>query len=120
MTMILHITPANYFRAQPDSAPYLPAAFGADGFIHCTQEPEVLLHIANNYYKNEKGDVLVLVIDPAKVKAEVKLEGPNPPPDPSSPVANVLFPHIYGPLNRDAIVEIRTAKRAADGTFLSV
>lgn len=84
MTMIFHIIPADYFRAQPDSAPYLPAALGADGFIHCTQEPEVLLHIANNYYKN------------------------------------VLFPHIYGPLNRDAIVEIRTAKRAGDGTFISV
>ena len=120
MTTILHLTPAAYFRAQPDSAPYLPAAFAADGFIHCTQEPEVLLQIANNYYKRERGDVLVLVIDPAKVKAEVKFEGPNPPPDPSSPLAEVIFPHIYGPLNRDAIVEIRAAKRAADGTFMSV
>ena len=62
----------------------------------------------------------MLVIDPAKVTADVKFECPNPPPGPSSPLAKVLFPHIYGPLNRDAIVEIRAATRAADGTFLSV
>ena len=39
---------------------------------------------------------------------------PAPAPAASAPV---LFPHIYGPLNRDAIMGIRRVLRAPDGTF---
>jgi uncharacterized protein (DUF952 family) len=31
-----------------------------------------------------------------------------------------LFPHIYGPLNAEAVVAVRLAQRAADGTFISL
>jgi len=117
---IRHIVPAPYFRALAASAPYLPREFDADGFIHCTREPEALLHVANRHYRRAPGEFLVLIIDPAKVTAAVKFEPPHPPPPPGSTLAHHLFPHIYGPLNRDAIVEIRLARRAPDGTFLEV
>jgi len=117
---ILHLVPAEYFRAQVDSAPYLPSQFSADGFIHCTREPEVLLQIANDIFRNEPGEFLVLVIDPTKVTAEVRFERPIPPLPSDSPLAHHLFPHIYGPLNREAIVEIRSARRAPDGAFIEV
>jgi uncharacterized protein (DUF952 family) len=56
---------------------------------------------------------------PPEVRAEYgEMRVLPSPPLPSSPApAAQLFPHIYGPLNRDAIVEIRKAVRAADGTF---
>lgn len=117
---ILHIVPAAYFNAQPPDQPYLPEAFAADGFIHCTKEPEIMLGIANRFYKNVKGDVLVLVIDPAKVTAEVKWEPPAHPDGTAPSGGEPLFPHIYGGLNRDAIVAIRAAARAADGTFIAL
>jgi len=64
---------------------------------------------------------LILVIDPRKVSAEVKYEPPaHPEPDPDSPLNSILFPHIYGALNLDAVVEVRFAKRIDDGTFLTV
>jgi len=107
-------------RALPESAPYLPDGFDRDGFIHCTREPEILLQIANAVFRDVPGELLVLVIDPANVTAEVRFEPPVPPPTPDSPLSQHLFPHIYGPLNRDAIVAIRTAQRAADGMFVSV
>ncbi len=31
-----------------------------------------------------------------------------------------FFPHIYGPLNFDAVTELLTVKRDADGSFLSI
>lgn len=117
---ILHLVPSAEFRALADSAPYRPRQFDADGFIHCTVEADVLLGIANNFYKNVPGEFIVLVIDPARVTAPVKFEPPIPPPPPGSPLAAHLFPHIYGSLNREAIVETRTAVRAEDGTFLSL
>jgi hypothetical protein len=41
----------------------------------------------------------------------------DPPPDPPHPLAGRLFPHIYGPLNRDAIVGAYPMPRGKDGTF---
>lgn len=125
--LILHIVPANYFNAQPAGQPYLPEAFPADGFIHCTQQPETMLQIANRFYKNVDGDVLVLVIDADRITSEVKWESavhpqmhPHPDGSPTQPGDSILFPHIYGPLNREAITHIRVAVRDSAGNFLSV
>ena len=117
---ILHLVPADYFNGLAAAEPYLPEAFAADGFIHCTQEPEVMLKIANRFYKGLPGELLVLVIDVDKVTAEVKWEAPAHPDGSTASAGEPSFPHIYGPLNRDAIVEIYSARRADDGTFLSV
>ena len=119
--LILHITPADYFRAQEKSGVYVTESLTAEGFIHCTKEPDVMLRVANRFYKNVKGDVLILVVDPRQVKAEVKYEPPaHPEPDPDSSLNSILFPHIYGALNLDAVVEIRLAKRTGDGVFVSI
>lgn len=118
---ILHITPLDYFRQQEKSGTYVTESLTTEGFIHCTKEPEVMLGVANRFYKNIKGDVAILVLDPKKIKAEVKYEPPaHPEPDPNSPNNKILFPHIYGALNLDAIVEVRVAERAEDGTFLKI
>lgn len=118
---ILHLVPAAYFHSLPAAEPYLPAEFAADGFIHCTREPEVLLEVANRFYRHAPGDMLVLVIDTEKVAAEVKWEPPtHPDGTPTQPGNERLFPHIYGPLNRGAIIEMHPAARAPDGAFLSV
>ena len=116
--IILHLTSAADFDREPGS-PYVPPAFEKDGFIHCTREPEVMLQVANQFYREAPGDMIVLVIDPARVQAEVKYEPPAHP-QPDEDKSGPLFPHIYGPLNRDAIVGLRRAWRAADGTYLAV
>ncbi|MCL5995696.1 MAG: DUF952 domain-containing protein [Chloroflexi bacterium] len=155
--MILHLVSKAEWEAKPSDQPYLPDAFSKDGFIHCTQGDELLLQVADNYYKGVPGDFLALVIDESKVQAPVKWEPPDTGPviseppasqGPSEPAPNTIepppevkaeygteslspspllplspapqaqtFPHIYGPLNRDAIVEIRRVVRAPDGTF---
>ncbi len=119
--LILHITPVDQFRAQEKSGVYATESLTAEGFIHCTKEPEVMLRVANRFYKNVQGEVLILVIDPRKVKAEVKYEPPaHPEPDPDSPLNAILFPHIYGALNLDAVIEVRIAKRDGSGAFVTV
>lgn len=44
---------------------------GQDGFIHLTEDPALLLVIANNFFMHSEGDWLCLEIDPAKLTAEV-------------------------------------------------
>jgi uncharacterized protein (DUF952 family) len=51
------------------------------------------------------------VIDPARLTAPLKWER-------SGDELAALFPHIYGPIDRAAVQEVRAVRRAADGEFL--
>ena len=118
--LIYHLVLAQEYAAVPADQAYLPAAYAADGFIHCTHDRAVLLEVARRYYQHVPGDFLVLDIDPDRLLAELRFEPGVPPASAGSPLAGVHFPHIYGPLNREAIVAVRQAKRDPDGRFLDV
>lgn len=119
MARILHLALADDFQALAPDEPYLPPGFQQDGFIHCTQGGDVLLRVANAFYRNVAGEFLVLIIDADKVGAPVKYEPPAPiAGGRSNEAESILFPHIYGPLNRDAIAGIARALRDGEGIFL--
>jgi uncharacterized protein (DUF952 family) len=100
---IFHLVPAVHWHDQDPSTPYLPHDFDSEGFIHCTQGASLLLQVANTYYQDAPGEFLLLVIDEERVSAEIKYENG--------------FPHIYGPLNQDAIVAVHAMIRHDDGQF---
>ena len=57
---------------QTRGEPYLPPTFEQDGgFVHLTSDPALLLAVANHFYTSAPGDWAVLVLDPAKLTAEV-------------------------------------------------
>jgi hypothetical protein len=120
MTIILHLVAREDWAAVDPQTGYRPASLEHEGFIHCTIEPEILLGIANNFYRADPRDYLVLEIDPARVTSPVVVEGPLPPPPPDSPLARHRFPHIYGPLNVDAVTGVRPAVRDAAGGYISL
>jgi uncharacterized protein (DUF952 family) len=111
MSTIYHLTPVDYYEGFGPNEDFLPAEFEADGFIHCSASEEQMLDVANRFYKAAPGNFLLLVIDEAAVRADVRHEDAAPEPDGN------LYPHVYGPLNRDAIREVRPMLREADGTF---
>jgi uncharacterized protein (DUF952 family) len=115
---ILHLMPAADYAARAGETVLVACPPGA--FIHCTAEAEVLLTVANAAFGAQPGDFVVLVIDPARLSADLRWEPPEPPAPAGSPLAGHLFPHLYGDLNREAVVQVRPAVRAPDGTFLSV
>lgn len=78
------------------------------------------LRVANNYFADLSGTLLALEIDPAQLAASLKFEAPIVPAHvdaKTSPHAGTLFPHIYGPLNRRAIVQQFTLRRNASGQW---
>lgn len=79
-----------------------------EGFIHASSASQVT-GVANRYYGEVRGDLLLLAIDPGRVRAEVRWDEV-----PGSPLP---FPHIYGPLNVDAVVSARPIAPGPDGTF---
>jgi uncharacterized protein (DUF952 family) len=102
-----HGTPTEYFDLLDPDAPYVPPNFARDGFIHCTDGEARLADTLTAHYGDQPGDWLVLYIDKARVKPPIKYEDPEG-----------VFPHIYGPLNRDAIEVVCPIMRLSDGTFL--
>ena len=108
--IIYHLTPADYYNGLPTDQPYRPREFDRDGFIHCTTGEERLLLVADTLYRRVPGEFLLLMIDERKVTSPVKYENSG----------GILFPHIYGALNRDAIVSVVAVGRREDGTFLPI
>jgi uncharacterized protein (DUF952 family) len=103
-----HLFPESYHLAQADTDLYLPATFDEEGFIHCTTEAAVLVDIANLYFAGLTEPLFVYTIDEARLTSPVKYEPPAHvagADNQAGPADNILFPHIYGPINRPAIVE---------------
>jgi len=88
-------------------APYVAATLATEGFIHCTGEPALLVEVANRFYRHLAGEFIILSIATAKVQAELRWEEAD----------GHLFPHLYGAIERAAIVATDPFPRAADGTF---
>ena len=120
MAFILHLIPAADYQALAPDEPVRPASLAAEGFIHCTTEPVDQHDIDNPNYTAAPADYQIQVNDQERVTAPVRFEAPVPPPAPDDAIAGHLFPHIYGPLNRDAIVALRAARRRPDGSFIEL
>jgi uncharacterized protein (DUF952 family) len=104
-----HLVPESVWNSQRQGAAYLPEAFLDDGFIHCTNGLERLLTVANLFYQRDRRPFAVLVLDVSRITSDVRYDDPDQ-----------HFPHIYGPLNADAVVGRTTIERSPDGTFLSI
>lgn len=113
---IYHIVAQAEFRAQNDGRQYLPADFAASGFVHCSPEASVL-PVANDYYAGVEGTLLVLRIDPARLGSPVRYEAAAPDPTAGSShlATSPVFPHVYGPIDIEAIDGIGVLARGADG-----
>jgi len=106
--MIYHILAVESWQRQAPGQSYRGDTLATEGFIHCTGEAEWLLQVANRFYRTSPTNFVILCIDPERVAAEVKWE-----------VADQhCFPHIYGPLNLDAVVDVVQFPRDATGQFL--
>ena len=117
MPVVLHLLPAADYAASGDQAVVVDCPPG--GFIHLTETAAVLVQVANTFVRAVPGDFVVLEVDPERLTAELRWEPPEPPAAPGTAMYGRLFPHLYGPLNRAAVVGVRPAMRAPDGTFLT-
>jgi len=66
------------------------------------------------------GDFLLLSCDPQKLSAQVKMEPAAPVGDMPAHESSAMFPHLYGPINLDAVVEVTSVDRTPLGKFLGI
>lgn len=102
-----HLAPEPYWDASDTAAPYVPEAFGQDGFIHCTDGADRVIEVGNRYCREDPRPFVALLIDVSRLSAEVRYEDPER-----------VYPHIYGPLNRGAILAVIPVERDYAGGFI--
>ncbi len=77
------------------------------GFIHASAATQVT-PVANRVY-GPGDDLVVLHVDTERLASEVRHE--------AAPGSDETFPHIYGPINTDAVVHVEPLRPDPDGRF---
>lgn len=105
---ILHVTSRAAWSAAEAGGKYSADSLAGDGFIHCSKAVQIL-RVADDFYRGQHGLVL-LVIDPGLLTSELRWE-------PGTDLASELFPHIYGPINLEAVLQVADFEPADYGKF---
>ncbi len=96
MPEILHVTTRAGWEHAVADGEYRGDTLAAEGFTHCCLA-EQLAGVVSRYFAGQTG-LLVLRIDTERLTSPLKRESP--------PGSDEMFPHVYGPLNVDAVAEV--------------
>jgi len=103
---IFHITSFSEWEKAKNQGYYEHPSLLKEGFIHCSSIHQVH-RVANIWYKEYLHPV-VLEVDPSKLKCELKYESGGNQED---------FPHVYGRIPIESVVQIKELIKAANGNF---
>jgi len=104
-TPVFHITTQAAWQDAQTHGALSPASLADAGFIHCSQ-PDQILYVANGIFRGQR-DLFLLEIAPYRLQAEIRWDA----------VEHTFFPHIYGPLNIDAVASAKPFVPDTDGFF---
>lgn len=93
--MIYHITTREAWQDAAREGSCQPPSLAHEGFIHCSYRNQ-LAGTAARYFSGQAGLVL-LHIDPGRIEGPLRFESTG---------TGDVFPHLYGPLNLDAVVQV--------------
>jgi uncharacterized protein (DUF952 family) len=93
--MIHHVTTQQAWTSQKNNSEFIPGEYARDGFIHCCT-PLQLAGVLERYFKG-KQELVLFHIDESLLQSELKYE---------QSTNDELFPHLYGGINRSAILKV--------------
>ena len=97
--LIYHIVLPEVWEKFKDEYKYEADSLAAEGFIHCSYRSQ-LDEVLQRYYK-DAGKVLILHINPHYLTSPLVAE----------PSTNrEIYPHIYGKINKSAVVNVEERK----------
>jgi uncharacterized protein (DUF952 family)/GNAT superfamily N-acetyltransferase len=106
---LLHLIGAAQWRVALDAGAVVDASLVTDGYIHLSGPEQVALSAERFFPARE--DLLVLVVDRARLRDEVRWE-------PGAP-ESMRFPHLFGPLPVAAVTSVLPYRPGPEGVFVS-
>jgi release factor glutamine methyltransferase len=103
--LIVHLCQDNDWLEAREKGVFRSKSLDQQGFIHCSA-PDQILQVANHFYKAIPGLVL-LWVDPQKVISEIRWEATE----------GSFYPHVYGPINLEAVISVMDFKPDDDGIY---
>lgn len=117
MTHVLHLTELERWTSDGDTIE--AESLHSQGFVHASPDETTLLAVADTLYAEVSEPMIVLVVDTEAVGDDVRWEAADPAPPPGVE-PGLLFPHIYGPVPREAVVGVRYLRRDPWGRHTAV
>ena len=111
--MILHMVKRDEWENAIRKKEYAPASLQSEGFIHCSTAAQVV-ETANLFYRGQN-DLIIVCLEEGQLTARLIYE---PAARVGDRRADALFPHIYGPLNLEAVSEVYQFPCDAEGRFV--
>lgn len=96
MPIIYHVTTVAEWNAAKEKGYYESASLKEEGFIHCSHEEQVA-GVLERYFSG-KTNLIKLVIDTDKLTSQFIYDWSRSNAD--------TFPHVYGPINIEAVIEV--------------
>lgn len=110
---IYHVSTGQAWSSQ--TVHYHHPSLDSEGFIHCSTLHQLAV-VANSYYQSED-NILVLVISTATLRSELRWEPPRHPDGSTAQSVHLLYPHIYGEINTEAVSEVINWTRDSRGRY---
>jgi len=98
MNIIYHIVAVSSWEEQVELPNYIHASLDQEGFIHASRATQIV-GVLDRYYSGVN-DLLKLTIDTDLLDATSTLK------EELAESIGEIFPHVYGPINKSAIVSI--------------
>ena len=96
MPIVCHVTTITAWKQAQAKGFYQHPSFEQEGFIHCSEDRQVA-GVLERYFDGQT-DLVKLVIDTDKLTSKFVFDW--------SPSMKDTFPHVYGPINVDAVIEV--------------
>lgn len=103
---IIHVTTPEAWRRQSDAPAYEADSLQSQGYIHNCR-PAQLRGVLGRHFAGHRA-LLLLVIDPAQLTADVREEEAR---------HGERYPHVYGPIDRSAVVSVLPIEADSHGGF---
>ena len=110
--LIFHIATDADWQAAKASGAYTTSTLGVtldhEGFLHCSRDSQAGRVLAK-YYANVQEPLTLLTVDTNLLTSPWQFD--------AVPGADLSFPHIYGPLNPDAVVNATPLTKGRTGEW---
>ena len=97
--VILHLAFITDWEAGQAAGEYRAPSLADEGFIHASEDEEQMLRVAARLFPN-RDDLVVLDVATSRL-------GPDSPLVREPARSGEIYPHVYGPINPDAVLRVR-------------